>query len=272
MNYDDWIGHSFTRTDIITPRLVTHFTDTFTPHIYDAAEVPLGLFWCLCPDAVPTSDIGGDGHPKLGIFLPDIGYERRMWAGGSLTFSGQFKIGDTVTKTTTIRDIQFKHGKSGNLCFVTIGHDYHVADALIVAERQDVVYRETNDISAVASPAMDTTSPGLLTWQVTPSSLMMFRYSALTFNGHRIHYDHPYATTVEGYDGLLVHGPMQATLLLNIAAAHKGRPPSTFSYRGVAPLVLGGSINVTLSKDGSDQLNGCVTAQDGTVTTRAKIT
>ena len=272
MKYEDWIGHSFSRTDIITPRLVSHFNHTFAPHIYDQPEVPLGLFWCLCPDAVPASDIGGDGHPKLGNFLPDIGYDRRMWAGGALTFSGSFNIGDTVTKTTTIRDIQFKRGKSGNLCFVTIGHDYHVADDLILAERQDVVYRETTDKSAVTPPAMPATNTTLATWQVTPTTLMMFRYSALTFNGHRIHYDYPYATTVEGYGGLLVHGPMQATLLLNLAASHKACQPATFSYRGVAPLVLGGSIDVTLTTDTSDHLIGCVIADDGTVTTRAKIT
>jgi 3-methylfumaryl-CoA hydratase len=118
-------------------------------------------------------------------------------------------------------------------------------------------------------PATNTT---LATWQVMPTTLMMFRYSALTFNGHRIHYDYPYATTVEGYDGLLVHGPMQATLLLNLAASHKACQPATFSYRGVAPLVLGGSIDVTLTTDTSDHLNGCVIADDGTVTTRAKIT
>lgn len=275
MNYDDWIGHSFSRTDIITPRLVTHFTNTFAPHIFDQAKVPLGVFWCLSPDAVPSSDIGGDGHPKLGNFLPDIGYERRMWAGGALTFSGTFKIGDSVTKTTTIRDIQFKRGKSGNLCFVTIGHDYHVADNLILAERQDVVYRETTDNSAMVPPPKatnDSKDTALATWQVTPTSLMMFRYSALTFNGHRIHYDQPYATGIEGYDGLLVHGPMQATLLLNLAATHKGHAPSTFSYRGVAPLVLGGAIDVTLTADETDHLSGCVIAPDGTITTRAKIT
>jgi len=272
MNFDDWIGRSFSRTDIITPRLVTHFTETFTPHIYQNAAVPLGLFWCLCPDAVPASQIGGDGNPKLGNFLPDIGYERRMWAGGALIFSGIFKIGDSVTKTTAIRDIQFKRGKSGNLCFVTIGHDYHVADDLILAERQDVVYRETVNKTAPIAPATHADDAALAAWQVTPTTLMMFRYSALTFNGHRIHYDHPYATSVEGYEGLLVHGPIQATLLLNLAASFKGHQPATFSYRGVAPLVLGGAIDVTLTGDGSDQLGGYITAADGTVTTKAKIT
>jgi len=272
MNVDDWIGHSFSRTDIITPRLVAHFTDTFTPHIYAHSDVPLGVFWCLCPDTVPASDAGADGHPRLGIFLPKIGYERRMWAGGSLTFSGSFKTGDNVTKTTTIRDVQFKRGQSGNLCFVTIGHDYHVADDLILSERQDVVYRETTDNAAMLPPVTPDADTTLARWQVTPTTLMMFRYSALTFNGHRIHYDQPYATCVEGYDGLLVHGPMQATLLLNLAATHLGQSPATFSYRGVAPLVLGGTIDVTLTRDANDHLAGSVRAADGTVTTKAKIT
>jgi 3-methylfumaryl-CoA hydratase len=221
---------------------------------------------------VPASDAGADGHPRLGIFLPEIGYDQRMWAGGSLTFSGSFNIGDIVTKTTTIRDVQFKRGQSGNLCFVTIGHDYHVADDLILSERQDVVYRETTDSAAMLPPVTPDADTTLARWQVTPTTLMMFRYSALTFNGHRIHYDQPYATGVEGYDGLLVHGPMQATLLLNLAATHLGQSPATFSYRGVSPLVLGGTIDVTLTRDANDHLAGSVRSADGTVTTKAKIT
>ena len=167
MNFDDWIGRSFSRTDIITPRLVTHFTEAFSPHMYQNADVPLGLFWCLCPDAVPASQIGGDGHPKLGNFLPDIGYERRMWAGGALTFSGTFKVGDSVTKTTTIRDIQFKRGKSGNLCFVTIGHDYHVADDLILGSgclgEMLSAYNGGNMVAVMDVPQNETASYGIVT-------------------------------------------------------------------------------------------------------------
>jgi 3-methylfumaryl-CoA hydratase len=231
------IGRTTERRDIITERMIAEFEATFSPHLCVSGAVPLGIQWCLSPDIVASEQIGSDGHPKLGAFLPDIVLPRRMWAGGEVTYHGHFNVGDVVKKHSEIVDVSFKEGKSGKLCFFQINHRYSVADRLIVVERQDVVYRE----AATAAGAMATqpvVSPKGETWSIAPTSTMLFRYSAMTFNGHRIHYDDPYARNVEGYDGLVVHGPLQATLMVNLAASLLGSVPTTFSYRGVSPLIL----------------------------------
>jgi 3-methylfumaryl-CoA hydratase len=262
----DCIGRTMERCDIISERMIAEFEATLSPHLFANGSVPLGVQWCLSPDVVAPEEIGGDGHPKLGAFLPDVGLPRRMWAGGEVTFHDNFKAGDLVKKHSEIVDVSFKEGKSGKLCFFKINHRYSVSGRLIVAERQDVVYREAVAAGkVVAQPAV---SPLGKVWRVEPTSTMLFRYSAMTFNGHRIHYDDPYARNVEGYEGLVVHGPMQATLMLNLAASVLGCAPRIFSYRGVSPLILGepfvvdalkidGAINLqTLSSSGVVAMTG----------------
>ena len=237
-----WIGRRSERHDAMDERLIAEFTATLSPHLAQAAHVPPGLFWCLAPDIEPMDQLGGDGHPRLGLFLPDPTLPRRMWAGGELVFHDDFRPGDRVTKASTIEDIAFKTGKSGRLCFVTLRHHYSARGQLILEERQDIVYREPPSATvgaraAVPAEAAGTAPPGAGDWVVTPTPTLLFRYSAMTFNGHRIHYDFPYATAVEGYSGLVVHGPLQATLMLNLAAARLGRLPVRFAYRGLAPLM-----------------------------------
>jgi 3-methylfumaryl-CoA hydratase len=231
------IGRMIERCDVISERVIAEFEATFSPHLFASGAVPLGVQWCLSPDIVAPDQIGSDGHPKLGAFLPDVGLPRRMWAGGEVTYHGHFNVGDAVKKHSEIADVSFKDGKSGKLCFFKVNHRYSVGDRLIFVERQDVVYREAG--TAVATVAQPAESPQGKVWSVAPTSTMLFRYSAMTFNGHRIHYDDPYARNVEFYDGLVVHGPLQATLMLNLAATVLGRAPTTFSYRGVSPLILG---------------------------------
>jgi 3-methylfumaryl-CoA hydratase len=250
-DFTAWIGRKLERQDVIDERLLAEFRATLSPYIAPISDVPLGLHWCLGPDMLASDRLGRDGHPKLGIFLPDLGFQRRMWAGGEVSFHGDFKPGDKVSKISTIEDIAFKSGKSGKLGFVNVRHHYAVDGQLIVEERQDIVYRELLAKTASPTEAASPASPG--SWTVTPTSTLLFRYSAMTFNGHRIHYDWPYARDVEGYDGLLVHGPLQATLMLNLAAVRLGRLPSRFSYRGLAPLTSEGSFHVAASRqeDGS---------------------
>jgi 3-methylfumaryl-CoA hydratase len=232
-----WIGRSSTREDVIDERLIAEFTATLSPFLAKAAKVPPGLFWCLAPDMEPMDKLGGDGHPRLGIFLPDPSLPRRMWAGGELAFHDDFQPGDRVTRTSTIEDIAFKTGRSGRLCFVTQHHRYASGARLVLEERQDIVYREPSAAAASPVPGAGERRPGPGDWQVAPTPPLLFRYSAMTFNGHRIHYDFPYATEVEGYAGLVVHGPLQATLLLNLAVERLGRLPRRFAYRGLAPLI-----------------------------------
>lgn len=242
-DYSDWIGRRFTREEPITRRLIDHFRVTLAGTLAEA-EVPLGLHWCLAPDAVAPDLLGRDCHPRPGLFLPALPLPRRMWAGGELMFHAPFAAGDAVTRETVIEDVTFKQGRSGRLGFVTVRHFYRVADAPRVTERQDIVYREDPKPGTAQTPPPAEPWPGATAWHLTPDPTLLFRFSALTFNGHRIHYDHPYATQVEGYAGLVVHGPMQAVWMLNLAAHRLGRLPARFTYRGLSPLICGAAVAI----------------------------
>lgn len=236
--FEDWIGRTSRRSETITQRQIEHFRATFGPALFECA-VPLGLHWCLVPDLSPRDDLGRDGHPLHGIHVPKLGLPRRMWAGGELAFDGAFSANADVTRESIVESITFKTGSTGELGFVTNRHVWSDGDRVVIRERQDLVYRED------PKPGQPGLPPQAEPWDVVASEpfvtdpVLLFRYSALSFNGHRIHYDEPYARTVEGYDGLVVHGPMQALLMLNMAARLMGRVPSVFSYRGLSPLICG---------------------------------
>lgn len=240
---EDWIGRTWTRQEQVTGQLVEKFKATLSPHLAREFEVPLGLHWCLVPDVMPPDLLGADGHPRLGLLLPDVGLPRRMWAGGELVFFRAQQMGDVVDKTSTIENIEFKSGKSGDLCFFTLRHLFKVDGDMVINERQDVVYRAPGSLESgkPAEPAKTVAQD----WIVQANATLLFRYSALTFNGHRIHYDYPYATQVEGYAGLVVHGPLQATLMLNLAAEKMQCLPKHFAYRGQKPLISGNAFGVS---------------------------
>ncbi|MEO1105664.1 MAG: MaoC family dehydratase N-terminal domain-containing protein, partial [Pseudomonadota bacterium] len=226
--FADWVGRKRVTEDIVSERLTAGFRATLSPHLAPLEEAPLGIHWCLAPDMVEAADLGPDGHPRQGLVLPAVPFGNRMWAGGALTFHAPLSVGDRIEKISTIEDIAFKSGRTGRLCFVRVRHTYAVAGTLMINERQDIVYREE---VARASAAATVPGPPIaqddLVRTVAADPVLLMRYSALTFNGHRIHYDHPYATGVEGYTGLVVHGPLQATLILNLAATALGRALST---------------------------------------------
>ena len=239
--FQDWIGRKVVRDDVVAARTFDAFKATLAPHLF--ADSNLGIHWCLAPDMVSAEELGVDGHPKLGKFLPDVGLPRRMWAGGEIVLMRPFMEGDRVRKTSTITDISFKSGQSGKLCFIAVSHKYTVDGGVVVSERQDIVYRAASTLDT-KRPAQPHLEPGPTSICILPTSTLLFRYSAMTFNGHRIHYDEAYARNVEGYGGLVVHGPLQATHMLNLAANIAGRVPLNFSYRGVSPLILGGRLMV----------------------------
>jgi 3-methylfumaryl-CoA hydratase len=272
-DYQDWIGRRSERQEVITPRLIAHFVATLGALVEDR-PVPLGLFWALAPEALGKEQLGRDGHPRTGINLPALPLPRRMWAGGALRILGEFEPGDEVKRSSVIEKITRKEGASGPLGFVTLRHHYSARGRTIIEERQDIAYREDPKPGALAPapPAAPDVGPPHAAIELTPDPLLLFRYSALTFNGHRIHYDHPYATTVEGYEGLVVHGPLQATLTLNLATRVFGRPPARFSYRGVSPLICGRPIRVEAHghDDEADGLALRVRVQDGPVTMTAQ--
>lgn len=189
-------------------------------------------FWTPQP---PTS-LGRDGHPKVGGFIPDMGLPRRMWAGGRLEFLRPLRAGIAATRKTVCDNADHKTGRTGPLAFVTMRHEIWQDDRCCLTELQDLVYRQDPAVDAVRPTPPVARMDEDEAIDVSFDATMLFRYSALTFNGHRIHYDLPYAQTVEGYDGLVVHGPLLAQHLMLMATASLG-PLSTFSFRATAPLM-----------------------------------
>lgn len=235
-----WIGRTREASDLVTPRLLAEFRATFAPHLAPVSDgiAPPALHWCLAPETPPADALGPDGHAAKGGFLPPVPLPRRMWAGGEIETASGLRAGDAVTRTETVRDVAFKSGRSGSLCFVTVDHTVATGRGVAIRERQDIVYREAAGVQSGTSAAPERDDPEAYAaiWDVSATPTLLFRYSAMTFNGHRFHYDQPYATRMEGYADLVVHGPMQATLLMNLAATLLGHGPRKFAYRGVSPM------------------------------------
>lgn len=271
-----WIGRTQEATDTVTVQLVkalraTLFIDIGSPQAGDAA--PFTTHWCLAQPVAPMSEIGPDGHPARGGFLPPVPLPRRMWAGGKLEFLDTIRVGDDVTRSSNISDVTMKTGSTGVLCFVSVEHTITTPRGIAIRERQDIVYRD-NPNSGDAKPAAAPAAPQKAQHCEThmADSVLLFRYSALTFNGHRIHYDRDYVTKVEGYPGLVFHGPLQAALLVEFSAKLRGgKMPKVFSYRGVQPLFDGAQFSVN-ANDSPSGMEVWTANADGTATMKATAT
>lgn len=253
-DWADWIGKSETRHDVITPGLLQRFCATIDRPVTD--EIPQGLHWCLCLPDAPSAQLAEDGHLAKGGFLPPIPLPRRMWASSKVAFEHPLQLGDAISRVSTVASIEEKSGKSGDLVFVAVDHETSVGDRVAITERQNIVYREPATTAAPASLTSNET-PDLSGWdwqqKIVPSEPLLFRYSALTFNSHRIHYDKPYAVQEEGYPGLVVQGPLMATLLLNLAARELGvNRLSRFSFRGQAPAFANAAIYLVGKQEGEN--------------------
>ncbi len=231
---ETWIGRSETVHDCISHNLVKRIAATLgEPAPAPGTPLPELWHWAFFQDAVEHSGLGGDGHPARGGFLPPADNRNRMWAGGRLEFLHPLRVDAQVSRRSTILNVQEKHGRTGALLFVTVQHEYVQDGQQALIEEQDIVYREPSP------PKLGGTEPmpqGDWHLHVQPTPTLLFRYSAVTFNGHRIHYDWPYVTETEGYPGLVVHGPLIATL--NVQAFVRANPQLTvrrFSFRGVRP-------------------------------------
>lgn len=247
-----WIGRVDTTAEQVTAELVRRFRATFDEEPGDprSGEVaPRLIHWCLGQPVALTGALGPDGHPARGGFLPPVPLPRRMWAGGSIAFHDDIKVGDTVRRVSRVEDVTLKSGLSGPLCFVTVKHEVDVAGRAILTERQDIVYRGSGAEGGPAHPP-PSAPEGARRREWDVSAPVLFRYSALTFNAHRIHYDRPYATQVEGYPGLVVHGPLQATLLLRFSADIQGAPPARFSFRGLSSAFDTAPLTVNAAPEG----------------------
>ncbi len=250
-----WVGRTQQATDIVTAQLVkglraTLFQEIGEPKKGDAA--PFTVHWCLAQPVFPMSELGPDGHPTRGGFLPPVPLPRRMWAGGELEFVEPLRVGDEQTRTSRISDVTVKTGSTGVLCFVSVEHVVASPRGVAIRERQDIVYREMGGAQP-AAPAKAPPPPPAAQHRQTHVSdpVLLFRYSALTFNGHRIHYDRDYVTKVEGYPGLIFHGPMQAAFIVEMAAKLRGgKPPKKLAYRGVQPLFEGSEFSINANDKG----------------------
>jgi 3-methylfumaryl-CoA hydratase len=213
---------------------------------------PLGHWLLFLPDA-RLSEVGPDGHPRRGGFLPPVQtLPRRMWAGSRISFLGVIRVGDTVTRRSTVQTVNQKERTNGPLVFVTVRHEIgRPGEAAAIIDEHDIVYRGTD--APAAKPAPPQTAPGEWRRTLIPDAVMLFRYSALTFNSHRIHYDRDYVTRQEGYPGLVVHGPLVATLLLDLV--RRNAPEArieAFSFRAISPLFDGAEMSVNASPPGTD--------------------
>jgi len=224
----------------VTPVLANMLGATLRPgwHRGALAEgevLPTLWHWVAFPQDTPMEGIGADGHPALGAFLPDLGLGRRMWAGGRLNFLKPLHVGERLRKRSEITGVEWKQAGSGPMAIVSLAHVISGADGPAIEESQSIVYlaipdafRPPKAIPAPEAPDFDE--------EVRVDAVRLFRYSAATFNGHRIHYDRAYASGVEHYPGLIVHGPLQATLLIERAVARRGgAAPRTLTHRGVHP-------------------------------------
>ncbi len=243
--FDKWIGRSVTVTDTLDPGRSNALDIALGGEggLQAGDALPLLDHWLYFWDVKPPAELGADGHPAKGGFLPPVTLPRRMWAGGRLTFARPVLLGSEVSKTSTILSVKEKDGRSGKLVFVTVRHELDGGDGVAVSEEQDLVYRE----AATAQMAAPEPAPApQVGWceSVDPTSTLLFRYSALTMNGHRIHYDRRYAIEEECYPGLVVHGPLQAKLMIRLASKRLGTAITGFDFRGQQPAFDGLQMHV----------------------------
>jgi len=256
-----WIGREERAREVLGAPLARRWLATFYLPPFDAGAMPQGIHWCLCVPETPGAGLGADGHPlrdgSPDSFLPPASAPRRMWAGSACEFLAPLAIGDEAERLSRIERIEEKQGRSGPLTFVTILHETSVREAVAVRERQTLVYREAPPPGSPPAPApLGDARFDEGGWdavrRMVPDAPLLFRYSALTFNTHRIHYDADYAREVEGYRGLVVHGPLIASLLLQLAAREVGgNALAGFAFRAASPAVPGEELALALKATGS---------------------
>ncbi len=235
-----WIGTSETTDDLITASQLAGYSamlDRNDAYPCLGDPLPPSTHWLYFLPQALQAEIGPDGHAKRGGFLPPVELPRRMWAGSRLEFLAPLEVGDNVRRVSTIKDVTHKQGKTGDLVFCVVRHEISNDEGLAIIDEHDIVYREEPSPDAEVPPAIPAPDGAKWTRLIEPDPVLLFRYSALTFNGHRIHYDRSYVTEVEGYPGLIVHGPLIATLLMDLCRRENpDRRMRKFSFRAVSPL------------------------------------
>ena len=251
-----WIGKIDNVTDYVTPIVEQRYRATLNMDIgnpQDGEPVTSGLHWMLGWNLVKNDELGVDSHPALGEFLPPVPLPRRMWAGSEIKVLKPIRVGDKVVKQSTVADIQVKEGRTGLLCFVTAEYNFLVNDEVTINEKHNIVYRDISKSGGGSGYSKEIPERADLSEKIFMHPTILFRYSAIGFVGHRIHYDHPYTVNEENYPGLIVHGPLQATYLLRAAEKLMGTQVKSFTHKVMAPVFANSEYMVGVDKmdDGS---------------------
>ena len=271
----DWVGNTERSGDTLIASPLERAAATLDrddPLPTDGDPIPPGWHWFYFLPSAPQSEIGEDGHPRLGGFLPPVPLPQRMWAGGRMTFAQPLHVGEPATRRSEIIKVEPKSGRSGQLVFVTVRHTISGASGPATIEEHDIVYRE--EAKAGAAAAEPKAAPDHAEWwrKIVPDPVLLFRFSALTFNGHRIHYDRPYCETEAGYPGLIVHGPLTFILLLDLV--RRELPDATIAsvdYRMMRPLFDVNSLTVNGVRTGATTLDLWAADHEGWLATRATV-
>ena len=251
-----WIGKIDNVTDYVTPIVEQRYRATLNMDIGNPKHgepVTSGLHWMLGWNLVKNDELGVDSHPALGEFLPPVPLPRRMWAGSEIKVLKPIRVGDKVVKQSTVADIQVKEGRTGLLCFVTAEYNFLVNDEVTINEKHNIVYRDISKSGGGSGYSKEIPERADLREKIFMHPTILFRYSAIGFVGHRIHYDHPYTVNEENYPGLIVHGPLQATYLLRAAEKLMGKQVKSFTHKVMAPVFANSEYMVGVDKmdDGS---------------------
>jgi 3-methylfumaryl-CoA hydratase len=271
-----WEGRSESRSDVITAAPVSGLTAMLDRDDEDSqtgAALPALWHWLYFLPRDKQEALGPDGHARRGGFLPPVPLPKRMWAGGRFEWHKPLRVGDTASRLSTIRSIQHKRGRAGDLVFVTVRHEISGAQGLCLTEEHDIVYRDEPPPGDPVPMPVPAPSPADEAWRrtITPDAVLLFRYSALTFNGHRIHYDREYVTQVEGYPGLVVHGPLIATLLVDLVRREQaGRQLAKFEFRAVRPSFDGSPLHICGAPHADGALALWAAGDDGSLRMQAR--
>lgn len=257
----EWIGRTQSMEDLAAPfpvRALAATLDEGDPDPQNGDPLLPLWHWLYFLEIAPQSKIGPDGHAERGDFLPPVPLPRRMWAGSRFSFDGEpVRVGETIERRSTIKSVEPKTGSTGSMVFVTVQHTISGPRGVSLVEEHDIVYREAAKPGEKPKPPKP--APTDPTWRKTIQAdpVLLFRFSALTFNGHRIHYDQPYATGTEGYPGLIVHGPLMGLLQMELARrTNPARITKSFEFRALSPVFAGGAFSVQARRE-----------QDGSITT-----
>jgi 3-methylfumaryl-CoA hydratase len=279
-HFEEWLGRSELIRGSISVEQAKAIAATLnkdTASIAKGKPLPPLWHWCFLHNPEPHANLGEDGHVRRGGFLPPIQFPHRMWAGSRVEFLQPIEIGQDAERNSIIRSIQQKQGKSGNLVFVTVQHSLSQAGVTRLIEEQDIVYRESSNLAKQAKPESDTkhrnsnvTNHGDFEKLLAFDTKLLFRYSAVTFNAHRIHYDREYAVQHENYPGLLVHGPLLATILADLLIeARAGTGLKSFSFRALAPVFDLTPIRLHGKKQNTDEYSLWVSNSENTICMQA---